>query len=145
VAEVVFLTGVVDLVDFAVRLMRKKYREGTRVAVYGPTALLQRIDQALWASEPLDFVPHLWLRSGAALPSPGTIDRTPLWLLSEAAPAALRCDSGVNLGRDDLDLVSMHGRLAEVVSIGDDERTAARARWKRYTAQGHQVVHRPQG
>lgn len=144
-AEVVFLTGVVDLADYAVRLMRKKYREGARVAVYGPAALLQRVDQALWASEPLDFVPHLLLRAGAALPPPGTIELTRLWLLPQAAPAALRCDSGVNLGRDDLDLAAVHERLAEVVSTDDADRTAARARWKRYEAHGHRLVHRPQG
>jgi len=143
VAEVVFLTGVADVVDFAGRLLRKKYREGARVALYAPPPLLQRLDQALWVSEQLDFTPHVLLRAGAALPSAVVVERTPLWLLTRPE-AALRCDSGINLGCDELDLAGAHERLAEVVSLNADDVAAGRARWKRYETQGHQLVHRPQ-
>ncbi|HEX5683397.1 MAG TPA: DNA polymerase III subunit chi [Ideonella sp.] len=142
-AEVVFLTGVADMVDFAGRLLRKKYREGARVAVYAPSPLLQRLDQALWVSEQLDFIPHALLRAGSALPSAVMIERTPLWLLTRPEPA-LHCDSGINLGCDELDLASVHERVAEVVSLNADDVAAGRARWKRYETQGHQLVHRPQ-
>jgi DNA polymerase III subunit chi len=143
VAEVVFLTGVADVVDFAGRLLRKKYREGARVALYAPPPLLQRLDQALWVAEQLDFTPHVLLRAGTALPSAVVIERTPLWLLTRPEPA-LRCDSGINLGCDEPDLAGAHERLAEVVSLNADDVAAGRARWKRYESQGHQLVHRPQ-
>lgn len=142
-AEVVFLTGVVDVIDFAGRLLRKKQREAARVAVYGPLPLLQRLDHALWVAEPLDFTPHVLLRPGAALPAAAVIERTLLWLLPQPLPA-LRCDSGVNLGAEGLELADAHDRVAEIVSQALAEVSAGRARWKRYEAQGHTLVHRPQ-
>ena len=142
-AEVVFLTGVVDVIDFAGRLLRKKQREAARVAVYGPPQLLHRLDQALWVAEPLDFMPHVLLRPGAPLPAATVIERTLVWLLPQPI-AALRCDSGVNLGAEGLALAEAHDRVAEIVSPDPAEVSAGRARWKRYEAQGHTLVHRPQ-
>ena len=141
--DVAFHTGIANPLDYACRLLRKAYRSGARVAVHADPALLDRLDQALWVSEQLDFTPHVLLRAGAALPSAVVIERTPLWLLMRPEPA-LRCDSGINLGCDELDLAAAHERLAEVVSLNSDDMAAGRARWKRYESQGHQLVHRPQ-
>jgi DNA polymerase III subunit chi len=144
VAEVVFMTGVVDALGFAVRLLRKKYRENARVAVYAPPPVLQRLDQTLWVSEQLDFTPHVWLRAGAAPPSGVALARTPLWLLAKPQPV-LDCGFGVNLGCDDLDLAAFHARVAEIVPADDPEAAAAgRRRWKAYEAQGHMLTHHPQ-
>ena len=142
-AEVVFFTGVVDVLDFAGRLLRKKQREGARVAVYGPTPLLQRLDQALWVAEQLDFVPHVLLRPGAALPPEPVRERTLLWLLAEPQPA-MGCDTAINLGRDDLELAQVHQRVAEVVSTEPADMASGRARWKRYEAAGDRLQHHPQ-
>jgi DNA polymerase-3 subunit chi len=143
VAVVVFFPGVVDVLAFAGRLLRKKQREGARVAVYGPAPLLQRLDQALWVAEQLDFVPHVLLRPGAALPAEPVRERTLLWLLAELQPA-LGCDTAINLGRDDLDLAQAHQRVAEVVSTEPADMAAGRARWKRYEAAGDRLQHHPQ-
>lgn len=142
-AEVVFLTGVVDVVDFAIRLLRKKYREGARTAVYAPPALLQRLDQALWVNEQLDFTPHVWLRAASALPSATVQARTPLWLLARPQ-AQLACETGVNLGCDGLELGAAHERVAEVIGTDPDDAAAGRKRWKAYEAGGHALVHKPQ-
>jgi len=142
VAEVVFLTGVDDKLSFACRLLRKKYREGSRVAVFGPAPLLARLDQALWMQDELDFLPHLRRRAQAPV-SAEALARTPLWLLDAADPA-LRCDSAVNLGIDDVDMLLAHERVAEVVSGEAADRSAGQQRWKRYKALGHALAHRPQ-
>lgn len=139
--EVVFFTGVEDKLAFACRLLRKKYREGARVAVFGPPALLNRLDQALWAEPPLDFVPHLRLRGDAAAPPDAA--RTPLWLLERADPA-LACDSALNLGSDAVDELVAHGRVAEIIATADDDRAAGQQRWKRYKALGAALAHHPQ-
>lgn len=136
-----FLTGVGDKLALALRLLRKKQREGGRVAVYGPPALLNQLDQALWAEQPLSFEPHVRLRG--ALPSPVAMELTPIWLLDRPVEA-LRCDSAINLGADDVQLVAGVGRLAEVVGLDDDERLAGRRRWKQYEAAGHVLSHHPQ-
>lgn len=141
VAEVVFLTGVGDKLSFTCRLLRKKYREGSRVAVFGPAPLLTRLDHALWAESQLDFVPHQRLRRGEALPADAAL--TPIWLVEAAAPG-LRCDSAINLGADDIHALLCHDRVAEIVGLDDADRAQGQARWKQYRAQGHAVVHRPQ-
>jgi DNA polymerase III subunit chi len=143
-ATVVFISGVADVLGYAGRLLRKKYREGERVAVYGPAALLARLDKALWESEPLDFTPHRWLRGGGTPPTATELARTPLWLLPAPDPL-LHCDSAVNLGADDLDLAASHERVAEIISADPGDLAAGRARWKRYEAQGHGLTHHPQG
>lgn len=141
-AEVVFLTGVDDKLSFACRLLRKKFREGSRVAVFGPAPVLMRLDQALWAEPQLDFVPHQRLRRGEAVPVDAAL--TPIWLLETAAPA-LGCDSAVNLGTDDVEALVRHDRVAEIVSLDDADRAQGQVRWKQYKAQGHVLLHRPQG
>ncbi|MBT9597535.1 MAG: DNA polymerase III subunit chi [Vitreoscilla sp.] len=135
-AEVMFLSGVADVVDYAVRLLRKKYLQGERVAVYGSPATLARLDQALWVKESLDFTPHRWLRGGAGLPDPAVLEKTPLWLLSTPMDG-LGCTNGVNLGCDGLDLTRLHARVAEIVSSDEADKAAGRERWKHYKAQGH--------
>lgn len=141
-AEIVFLTGVEDKLAFACRLLRKKHREGSRVAVFGPAPLLARLDQALWTQDELEFLPHLRLRADTPVTSEARA-RTAIWLL-DAADASLRCDSALNLGADDVEMLVKHERVAEIVSGGDLDRSAGQQRWKRYKALGHTLVHRPQ-
>lgn len=141
-AEVIFLTGVDDKLTFACRLLRKKFREGSRVAVYGPSPLLTRLDQALWTEPQLDFLPHQRLRRGELAPADARL--TPVWLLETAVPG-LDCDSAVNLGTDDVAALASHDRVAEVVGLDDQDRAQGQLRWRQYKAQGHTLVHRPQG
>jgi DNA polymerase III subunit chi len=140
-AEVIFMTGVDDVLDYAGRLIRKKFREGARLAVYGPTPVLRELDRWLWQHDPLDFLPHQLLASGEEPQSAALL--TPIWLLASPVPAA-RCSLAVNLGRDDLDFVQWHERVAEIVGQDALARQAGRIRWKSYEAQGHTLKHAPQ-
>lgn len=140
-AEVVFLTGAADKLGLASRLLRKKLRDGARVAVYGPAPLLTRLDQMLWADDSTSFVPHVRLRHGQA-PAPQLLG-TQLWLLDQP-DASLRCDSAVNLGVDRPDWCLSHDRIAELIGPDPDERHAGRQRWKHYESQGHRLSHHPQ-
>jgi DNA polymerase III subunit chi len=140
-AEVIFMTGVDDLIDYAGRLIRKKYREGARLAVYGPAAVLDALDTWLWQQDPLDFLPHCRLVDGQAVADQALI--TPVWLLDVPAPETV-CSLAVNLGREDLALASWHQRVAEIVGQGDADRRAGRERWKQYERAGHSLKHIPQ-
>jgi len=141
-AQVMFFTSLPDKLGFAARLLRKKFREGSRVAVFGPAPLLNRLDQALWAEDPLDFVPHLRLRDAQAL-TPEQLARTPLWLL-EQPREGLNCDSAVNLGCDNTTWLAGFERAAELIGLDDAERGAGRARWKAYEQAGHTLSHHAQ-
>lgn len=141
-AEIVFLTGVADKLALAARLVRKKHREGGRLAVFGAPPLLARLDQALWVQDDSDFLPHVRLRAGEA-PPPGAAQRTPVWLLDQP-DASLRCESAINLGIEQVEWLLAHERIAELVGTSDDDRAAGQQRWKRYKALGHTLVHHPQ-
>lgn len=135
------MTGVDDLIDYAGRLIRKKYREGARLAVYGPPAVLDALDTWLWQQDPLDFLPHCRICAGQSL-APQTLP-TPVWLLDSPAPQT-DCSLAVNLGREDLPLATLHLRVAEIVGVTEPERRAGRQRWKQYEHAGHTLKHIPQ-
>lgn len=139
---VVFISGVGDKLAYTCRLIRKKQRAGDRVAIFGPSALLGRLDQQLWTEDPQDFVPHLRLRAGEA-PQAGQIGRTPIWLLDEP-DASLQCTSAVNLGQSEVQALLAFERIAEIVSRDPDDEQAGRQRWKRYAALGCKIEHHPQ-
>jgi len=139
--QVAFLTGVSDKLALALRLLRKKHREGARVAVFGPPALLNRLDQALWADDALSFLPHLRVRGDAPAELP--LELTPIWLLDRPVPG-LRCDSAINLGADEPAWLQGFDKVAELVGSEDDERLAGRRRWKHYETSGCTLSHHPQ-
>ena len=139
--EVRFFTGVEQPLAFAARVLRKKYREGERVAVLAPPAVLARLDQLLWTDPPLDFLPHLRLRAGEAVPADAALTR--LWLLEQPVPA-VACDSVLNLGFQDVAALGSYGRIADIVSLDPEERAAGQQRWRSYKAAGAELHHHPQ-
>jgi len=134
--EVEFHTGVADPVGFACRLLRKACRQGVRVLVTAPGALLAELDRQLWTFEERDFIPHVRM-PGAPLP---VARRTPLWL---ATSAGLPGAPGVvlNLGADAPPEPHALQRLIEVVAVDADEADRGRARWRAYRAAGLEIKH----
>jgi DNA polymerase-3 subunit chi len=70
---------------------------------------------------------------------------TPIWIDERVAhdgPAAVL----VNLQRDPPPFFSRFERLAEIVSVDEDDAAAARERWKFYKARGYELrTHRLSG
>ena len=147
-AEVAFHTGVEVPLEHAHRLLRKAYRQGTRVAVVAAPAALDALSRLLWSAEPLEFLAHA--RITASTPRP-TVQRTPIWLLAAwpappAPPAPVSAPEVlINLGCDlDASLAGV-ARLIEIVSTEADEVRTARARWRGYAAGGAAITHHPAG
>jgi DNA polymerase III subunit chi len=140
--EVVFISGLADKLAYASRLLRKKHREGERVAVFGPPALLNRLDLLLWTEPEREFLPHLRLRAGQA-PSDMQRRHTGLWLL-EAPDPGLQCGTAVHLGELPVAQLAGFERVAEL--IGDDpaEAQVGRQRWREHAARGCSISHHPQ-
>lgn len=135
--EVEFHTGVGDCAGFACRLLRKAYRQGARVLVTAPPAVLAEVDRLLWTFDERDFVPHVRLPGAAA----AVAARTPIWLVPQAGSAAGAPTLVLNLGADapaDLGAVE---RLIEVVSDDPDEADRGRGRWRAYKAAGLAIKH----
>jgi DNA polymerase-3 subunit chi len=139
VTEIAFHTGIANPLDYACRLLRKAYRSGARVAVHGEPALLDRLDQALWTFEPLEFVPHAVLPRDAA--DAGRVELSPIVLVKDAATAPAACRVGVTLAGHPVAEVGAFDRLIAIVGLDPDDREAARLRWREYERAGHAVSH----
>ncbi len=143
--EIAFHTGIANPLDYACRLLRKAYRSGARVAVHAEPALLDRLDQALWTFEPLEFVPHAVLpRDGA---DPGRVALSPIVLVKGDGVAPAECRIGVTLAGRDVPDVGAFDRLIAIVGVDDAQREAGRQRWRDYQRAGHAVtnVSKPAG
>ena len=135
--EVSFHFNVPDRTEYACRLLRKATRQGAKVVVTGPGDLLSGLDRALWTFDPLEFVPHALLRGNQ--PAPPRLHDTPVWLLEDSA-AAVHHDVLLNLGPEAPAGFESFARLIEIVSTDDEDRAAARARWKHYASRGYNIV-----
>ncbi len=130
---VTFHFGVDDGAGYTVRLLRKAYRSGARVAVIGPAELLDRVDQLLWTAMALDFVPHARLKAGA--PRTRVAQASPI-VLCDRLDDALSWPVLVNLADAWPEDPQRFERVLEIVSTPQPQVQQARARWKRYRELG---------
>ena len=135
--EVSFHFNVPDRTEYACRLLRKATRQGAKVVVTGPSDLLSGLDRALWTFDPLEFVAHALLRGNQ--PAAPRLRDTPVWLVDDSA-AAPHHDVLLNLGHEAPAGFESFARLIEIVSTDDEDRAAARARWKHYASRGYNIV-----
>ena len=137
--EIAFHTGIANPLDYACRLLRKAYRSGARVAVHGEPALLDRLDQALWTFEPLEFVPHVMLPRDAD--DAGRLALSPIVLVKGGAAPPAQCRIGVTLAGHPVADVGAFDRLIAIVGLDPEHREAGRQRWREYERAGHAVSH----
>lgn len=135
--EVSFHFNVPDRTEYTCRLLRKATRQGAKVVVTGPPDVLSGLDRALWTFDPLEFVPHAMLRSHQ--PVPPRLRETPVWLLEDSA-SSVHHDVLLNLGHEAPAGFESFARLIEIVTTDDDDRAAARSRWKHYASRGYAIV-----
>ena len=144
--QVEFHTGVADPIDFACRLLRKARRQGARVLVTAPASVLSALDAALWAFDPVDFVPHLRITGAADAARAELAARTPVWLVENQAATAGNPDAPrllVNVGAAAPARPAELERLIEIVGTEPDVVAQGRGRWRSYVAAGLHVTHHP--
>lgn len=129
--EVAFHFNAPDPVAYACRLLRKAVGAGAKVIVTGAPATLKLLDGALWAVSPTDFVPHCLMRG-----DPRVIAASPV-ILTTLVDSAPHRDVLLNLGEVIPQGFDTFQRVIEVVSLDEDDRLAARARWVEYTRLGY--------
>lgn len=120
-----------DKLHYACRLLRKAYRAGANTVVIAEPPLLEELDQLLWQFSSTEFLPHCSPDS----PAP-TLTVTPIVLTSQLGNWSLG-NVLVNLGQTVASGFERFERVIEVASIQDDDRLAARARWKYYQERGY--------
>ena len=134
--EVSFHFNVPDRTEYVCRLLRKAVRKGARVVVTGAAPTLGQLDRALWSFDALEFLPHLLLRAGH--PVAPRLRATQVWLAEDAVQAEHR-DVLLNLGDQAPAGFESFARVIEVVTADDDDRLAARQRWKHYATRGYAI------
>jgi DNA polymerase-3 subunit chi len=134
--RVSFHFNVPQRLEYACRLLRKATRQNARITVTGGAPVLAELDRVLWSFEPTEFIPHVLLTDGQALPD--RLADTPVCLTATLAGAPHH-DVLLNLGAEPPAGFESFERLIEIVSTDDDDRNAARVRWKHYAARGYAI------
>ena len=132
-----FHTGLEDPVGFAVRLLRKAYRQGARVLVTASTPTLDQLSRQLWLAYEREFIAHVRLGRCQA----EQLARTPLWLATSVSGVEHEPRVVINIGAAapaDLDRLQ---RLIELVSAQTEEAAEGRLRWRHYKQAGCAISH----
>ena len=129
--EIAFHFNVPDKLAYSCRLLRKAYLSGARVVVTAEPEVLAQLDQWLWSFSPTEFVPHCRADAGE-----DSVAVTPV-LLAESLQDCAHRGVLVNLGQGIPVEFERFERFIEVVARDDNDRLAARSRWKHYTNRGY--------
>lgn len=132
--EVAFHFNAPDKVQYAARLLRKALSRGHRLLVLVDGDDLMALDSALWTIDPGSFIPH------ARHDDAESIQRRSPILLWPGAPADANADVLVNLRHQWVAEWSRFSKVVEVVTEAEDDRAAARERWRYYRQHGVEPV-----
>ena len=127
-----FYTHVPDKLRVACQLSTKAFTRGLKVTVFCPDSeSAARIDRLLWMTPPIGFVPHCAPNDPLAAETPVIIDCSGDNLLHDEVLLNLRTESPLFFGR--------FQRLIEIVSLDDEDRRAARERFRFYLERGYEI------
>ena len=126
-----FHVNVPDKLHYSYRLLRKAYRSGANAVVTATPELLLQLDKVLWSYSSTEFLPHC--RSDSAV---ATTAVTPI-LLAEQLDVYPPGSVLINLGLQVPGGFERFERFIEVASSSEDDRLAARERWKHYRDRGY--------
>lgn len=130
--QIDFYTHVGNKLQVACRLAAKAHAQGLRVAVLCPdAATAQQFDRLLWSASPLSFVPHCHATHELAARTAVVIDHEGVEPTHDQVLLNLRHEWPQRFSRFE--------RLIEIVSQDDDDRTAARERYKFYRDRGYEI------
>lgn len=135
--EVAFHFNAPDRLHYACRLLRKAVAQQSRVVVVGGREDIDALDTLMWTFSALDFVAHC-----RASDAPALVAASPVVLLAEGQGSAAAAGTEsvqvmVNLGHTVPQGFERFARLVEIVTAQEDDRQAARARWRHYSQRGY--------
>jgi DNA polymerase-3 subunit chi len=130
VAEVGFHFNAPDKAAYVCRLLRKAYLKGARLTVLAPAEQLGTLDRGLWLIGQGEFVPHC-----LGSDEPALRRHSPIQFVSQLDDQ-VPTEVLVNLGEEVPAEYARFQRVIEVVGLRDEDRAAARQRWRRYQADG---------
>lgn len=128
--RVAFHFNAADPIAYTCRLVMKALARRTRLVVCARIEHLAELDRLLWGMGETLFVPHASEGSPAHV-----LQHSPVWLRSRLAgdepPGVL-----VNVAHEVPEGFGRFERMIEVVSSIDQDKLAARSRWRTYVSHG---------
>ncbi|MDD5029061.1 MAG: DNA polymerase III subunit chi [Rhodoferax sp.] len=134
-SSVAFHFNVSDRFDYVGRLARKAVATAARTVVVADADALPQLDRTLWLLPGTEFLAHC---DGTAVA--GMLARSPIVLTPTLRPE-LCGDVLINLSETVPPGYAAFDRVIELVGVLDQERSAARQRWRQYVADGLQPVY----
>jgi DNA polymerase-3 subunit chi len=132
VTRIDFYLDADDRLQVACRVAAKALAQAHRVLIYAPDGELARaIDRLLWTTPAIGFVPHVMADHKLASETPVVIARD--------AAALPHDDVLVNLGSSEPASFARFHRLVEIVGRDEDDKQAARGRYRFYRDRGYEI------
>ena len=130
--QIDFYTHAADKYHTACVLCAKAVKRGLRVMVYTPDeAATEKMDQLLWSTSAISFIPHCRASDSLAPVTPVIIDHN--------ADNFTHDDVLLNLHNEQPLFFGRFHRLIEIVSLEENDRTAARDRFRFYRDRGYEI------
>lgn len=132
-----FAIGAPERVRQACHTTLRQFLAGRQLTVYCTNSRrLRAFDEQLWSVDDAAFVPHVMATDPLA-------PVTPVIMVADALQAALAQRQEpiwlLNLDDDCPPSLDRVVRILEIVSVDEEDKALARARWKAYQAAGHEV------
>jgi DNA polymerase III subunit chi len=130
--QIDFYTHVDNKLHTVCQLVAKAYERKLKVLVFTPdVATSQKLDNMLWTTPAIGFLPHALARTPVATETPVIIDHEGDELTHDHVL--------VNLRNEWPPFFSRFQRLIEIVSLDENDRLAARERFSFYRDRGYPI------
>jgi DNA polymerase-3 subunit chi len=131
--EVLFYTHVQDKLQTACQLSAKALTRQMRVLILtADSALTDKVSRLLWSVPSIGFYPHCRATDKLAPVTPIIVDH-----VAEPLP---HDQVLINLRLETPPMFSRFQRLIEIVSLDEDDRAAARERYRFYRDRGYEIT-----
>ena len=136
-ARIDFAFGATDKLSQACQTALRQYLSGQKMVVFcSDAARLKAFDAQLWAVDEAAFVPHVMAADSLAAQTPIILASENLEQVLAQAPAEAWL---MNLDELCPPTVGALSRVLEIVSDEESDKASARARWRGYQADGHDL------
>lgn len=130
--QIDFYTHVQDKLELAGKLSAKALEQGLRVLLLtADEASAARADHILWTTPAIGFLPHCRARNPLADVTPVIVDHDPGEIIHDQVL--------LNLGNERPAFFSRFQRLIEIVTTDEEDRLAARERFRFYRDRGYEI------
>jgi DNA polymerase-3 subunit chi len=128
--QIDFYTNATDKFRIACVIATKAFERGLRTLIYTPDAATSaKLDDMLWSTPALSFIPHCRAGDELAATTPIVIDHR--------GEDTTHDDVLLNLCTERPPFFSRFQRLVEIVGLDDEDKAAARARYRFYRERGY--------